>query len=313
MVLLDINQLQLAATTSDIVIKRDIERMVLYRRATLLAVATKLLPSRNFGVLDVKFQFPSDLAGKYPVPEGTMAALEGITWTDFNTTLEKAQVHYDITDEAKARQLADYQMQTGRRKASEALAELIDHHAIDMIVAGAYAGNLITVTAGDEWDSGNVTADPEQDVIDAVKNILSNSRVTLEDITHINMVVPTTVWGELRKLKLIGNVQQSLESYFKQSIGLGIYPTRYTDVITGMPTGISDDAYICVYTEDAGLIGFFNPPPGSGIPLTEVWRVNGVGERYLFTNYFKCKIQPLSSTVTTSPYIAKIANVATGP
>jgi len=313
MVLLDIHDIALQATTSDVVIARDIERQVLYRRAELLAVGTKLLPTKSFGVLDVKFQFPSDLAGEYPVAEGSMAKLEGITWSDFNTTLEKAQVFYDITDEAKARQLAQYQMEVGRKKAAEALADLIDHHILDMIIAGDYAANTVTVGVGDEWNGGGVTADPEQNIVDAIENILSNSRVTLEGLKNINMAVPTTVWGELRKLKLIGNVQQTFESYFESSFGLSIWPTRYTDCITGMPTGISDDAYIVVNSEDAGLIGNFNPAPGMGIPMTEVWREHGVGERHLFTNWFKCKIQPLSDDDATSPYIAKIANVATGP
>jgi len=313
MVLLDIHDISLQATTSDVVIARDIERQVLYRRAELLAVATKLLPTRQFGVLDVKFQFPSDLAGEYPIPEGSMAKLEGITWSDFNVTLEKGQVFYDITDEAKARQLAQYQMQVGRKKAAEALAEILDHHVLDMIIAGTHVANTVTVGAGDEWNGGGVTADPEQNIVDAIENILSNSRVTLEGLRNINMVVPTTVWGELRKLKLIGMVQQSFESYFKTSFGLGIYPTRYTDCITGMDTGISDDAYVVINSEDAGLIGNFNPAPGMGIPMTEVWREHGVGERHLFTNWFKAKIQPLSDDTITSPYIAKIANVATGP
>jgi len=313
MVLLDIHDITLQSTTSDVVIARDIERQVLYRRAELLAVGTKLLPTKSFGVLDVKFQFPSDLVGEYPVPEGSMAKLEGLTWSDFNTSLEKAQVFYDITDEAKARQLAQYQMQTGRKKAAEALATIIDNHVLDMIVAGTYSSNTVTVPAGEEWNSGNVNTDPEQNIVDAIENILSNSRVTLEGLRNINMVVPTTVWAELRKLNLIGNVQQSFENYFKTAFGLSIYPTRYTDCISGNDTGISDDAFMVINSEDAGLIGNFNPPPGLGIPMTEVWREHGVGERHLFTNWFKCKIQPLSDDDATSPYIAKIANVATGP
>ena len=310
MVLLDIHDLKLQATTSDIVIARDIEREVLYRRAKLLAVGTKMLPVREYGVLDVKYQFPSDLRGKYPVSEGAMADLEGIVWTDFNVSMEKAQVHYDITDEAKGRQLEQYQMQTGRRKAAEALAELLDHHIIDMIIAGAASANDVTVESGDEWDSGNASVNIEKNVVDAVNLILSNSRVTLEDITNVNMAVPAPVWGALKRLNLIGNVQQSFMTYFSSALGLNIWPTRYTDTITGEPTGISDDAFVAVMSEDAGIVGHFNPPPGIGIPLAEVWREHGVGERHLFTEWFKCKIQPLSKTVETSPYIAKILNVS---
>jgi len=309
MVLYDIKQLALGGMTSDAVIRRDIERQVLYRKASTLSVGTKLLPTKTFGVLDVKFQFPGDMTGQYPVPEGGIAKMENIVWTDFNTTLEKGQVRYQITDEAKARQLEDYQRQTGRRKAAEALATLLDKHIIDTVIAGTHSGNNVTVGAGDEWNGGGANADPEGDIVEAVNNIVSNSFVQLEEIRNIQMLVPAPVWGSLRKLMLIGNVQQRLEDYFKTALDVTTLPTRYTDAISGNPAGISDDAYLVVNSEDTGIIGNFNPPPGAGIPMTEEWRENGIGDNYLFTNYFKAKIQPYSSTDAYSHQIAKILNV----
>jgi hypothetical protein len=309
MVLVDWKDIAMAGQTSDIVIQRDIQREVIYRKADLLSVGTKLLPLRNFGVLDVKFEFPSEFAGEYPVPEGAMAKLEKIVWTPFNVSLEKCQVHYLITDEAKARQLADYQRQVGMKRAAEAMAKQMDQHILDMIIAGANTSNLVTVGGGDEWNSGGADVDIDGNVGTAINNILSNSNVSLEDIANINMVVPAPVYGELKKLHLIGNVQQKFLDYFKSVYGLSIYPTRYTDAISGNPAGISDDAYIVVYTDDAGITGSFEPAAGMNIPLTEERRAYGSGDETLFTRYFKTKIQPLSSTVATSRLIARIANV----
>jgi len=309
MVLVDWKDIAMSGQTSDIVIQRDIQREVIYRKADLLSVGTKLLPLRNFGVLDVKFEFPSEFAGEYPVPEGAMAKLEKIVWTPFNVSLEKGQVHYIITDEAKARQLANYQRQVGMKRASEALALQMDTHILDTIIAGAYTGNAVTVAAGNEWNSGGADVDIDSNVADAINYILSNSNVSLEDITNINMVVPAPVYGELKKLRLIGNVQQKLLDYFKTVWGLSIYPTRYTDAISGKAAGISDDAYVVVYSDDAGITGSFEPAAGMNIPLTEERRAFGSGDETLFTRYFKSKIQPYSSTELTSRLIAKISNV----
>jgi hypothetical protein len=257
----------------------------------------------------VKFEFPSEFTGEYPVPEGAMAKLEKIVWTAFNASLEKCQVHYMITDEAKARQLDNYQRQIGMKRAAEAMATQMDTHILDTIIAGPYATNTVTVAAGNEWNSGGADVDIDSDVSDAINNILSNSNVSLEDITNINMVVPAPVYGELKKLRLIGNVQQKLLDYFKSVWGLGIYPTRYTDSISGKAAGISDDAYIVVNSDDAGIIGSFDPAAGMNIPLTEERRAYGAGDETLFTRFFKAKIQPYSSTDSTSRLIAKIANV----
>jgi len=309
MVLVDWKDIQMSGQTSDIVIQRDIQREVIYRKADLLSVGTKLLPVRNFGVLDVKFEFPSEFTGEYPVPEGAMAKLEKIVWTAFNASLQKCQVHYMITDEAKARQLDNYQRQVGMKRAAEAMAVQMDSHILDTVIAGANTDNLVTVGAGDEWNSGGADVDIDGNVATAINNILSNSNVSLEDITNINMVVPAPVYGELKKLRLIGNVQQKLLDYFKSVWGLGIYPTRYTDAITGKAAGISDDAYVVVYSDDAGIVGNFEPGAGMNIPLTEERRAYGAGDETLFTRFFKAKIQPFSSSVTTSKLIARIANV----
>jgi hypothetical protein len=307
MVLVDIKDLALQAMTSDQVIKRDIQREVIYRKADLLSVGTKLLPLRNFGVLDVKFEFPSEMEGKYPIPEGSMAMLEGIVWTPFNMSMEKAQVHYLITDEAKARQLENYQRQTGMKRASEALAKIMDFNILDTIVAGANTDNLVTVPAGEEWNSGGADVDIDGNVTDAVNNILDNSNVSLDDITHVNMVIPTKVWGQMRKLRLIGNVQQKLEDYFKTQWGMGIYPTRHYHISSAI--GIGDDAFVVIHSDDAGVVGSFEPGAGMSIPLTEERRAFGTGDEFLFTRWFKTKIQPFSSVVATSKLIAKIANV----
>jgi len=300
-------------TTSSDVIAREVLREAIIRKSNFLATGTNLIPTRNLAVLDVKFQYPSEMVGEYPVPETSIAGREKITWSDYNMTLEQGEVTFMLTDQAVLRQLDNLQLTTSVRKAQEAMARQKDKEILDAIIAGAYSGNDVTVTAGDEWNGGGTGADPESDIVDAWNNIVANSTVFIQEMVNVNLLVPANVIGELYKLKLIGNVQQKLSEYVKGSFNINIWPTRYTDSIThdtgsfydGL-TGISDDAYLIVYSEDTGIHGVLQT---NQIPMSEQRRVPLRGEEYFFRSFFRTKISPKSSSESTSAMIAKIANV----
>ncbi len=314
MVLRGINEIALAGyMTSDTVIRAEIERQIILRKAKTLSIADKLLPSMNFGVLDVKYSYSSDMDGEYPVPENKVASFEDIEWTTYNTTLEKAQVRYGMSDEANIRQLRDVQETNGRIKAARALSTILNNHVLDIIVAGGqYANNIISVAADAQWDSGEVEADPEADITNAIGKIMTYSRLEEMDLDNggveINLVYPATAWAALRKLNLIGNVQLSYKEYFKQTFNLGMYASRYSSVIDADVTGLGRDAYVVCKIQEAGLTGHFVPPPGKAIPMVETRRLFGTGDEKLFTNYFKTKITPESSSESSTTYIAKIDN-----
>lgn len=314
MVLRGINEIALAGyMTSDTVIRAEIERQIILRKAKTLSIADKLLPSMNFGVLDVKYSYSSDMDGEYPVPENKVASFEDIEWTTYNTTLEKAQVRYGMSDEANIRQLRDVQETNGQIKAARALSKILNNHVLDIIVAGGqYANNIISVAADAQWDSGEVEADPEGDITDAIGKIMTYSRLEEMDLENggveINLVYPATAWAALRKLNLIGNVQQSYKKYFQEAFGLGMYASRYSSVIDAAVTGLGRDAYVVCKIQEAGLTGHFVPPPGKAIPMVETRRLFGTGDEKLFTNYFKTKITPESDSESSTTYIAKIDN-----
>lgn len=315
MVLKNINEIALAGyMTSDSVIRAEIERQIIVRKAEFLSVGEKLLPSMNFGVLDVQYSYSSEMEGEYPVPENKVASFEDISWTNFNTTLEKAQVHYGLSDEGNIRQLRDEQTKNGQLKAARALKRIMDYHILDVIVAGGqFADNIVSVDAGAQWDSGEVEADPEKDITQAIGKIMTNSRLEEEDldnkIVEMNLVYPATAWSAVRRLKLIGNVQQSYKKYFKETYNLGMYSTRYSTVIDStLGGGIGRDAYVVCKVQEAGIVGHFKPAPGKAVPLVEERRNFGAGMEKLFTNYFKAKISPESSSESSTTYIAKIDN-----
>ncbi len=314
MVLRNINEIALAGyMTSDTVIRAEIERQIILRKAKTLSIADKLLPSMNFGVLDVRYSYSSEMDGEYPVPENKVADFEDIEWTTYNTTLEKAQVRYGMSDEANIRQLRDVQTTNGQIQAARALAKILNNHVLDTIVTGGqYADNIVSVAADAQWDSGEVEADPEADITEAIGKIMTYSRLEEMDLDNggveINLVYPATAWAALRKLNLIGNVQMSYKKYFEETFRMGMFASRYSSVIDSDVTGLGRDAYVVCKIQEAGLTGHFVPPPGKAIPMVETRRLFGTGDEKLFTNYFKTKITPESSSETSTTYIAKIDN-----
>lgn len=280
-------------------IKADVLREVLYTASNLLAVGTKLLPTINYKVLDVQFEYPGAITGEYPVAIGGITRVEKVTWSSFNMTLKQAQVRWAITDDAIIRELEDQQEAVSTKRAAEALAELKDKNIIDAIEAGDYVTDKITVAAGAEWNVNSGTTDIEQDFLAAKANILNDSNVTLADLDNMSLLVPTKAYPSLEKLCLIGNVNRSMEDYLETAFGTLAYPSRHSS--------LTDDAYLVVYGEDTGRHGVLLQHPK--VPLVEPERARAVGWDYLIRQFFETKITPFSSSDSTSHRIIDIYNV----
>jgi len=101
----ELKKVFLGDITSDIVLKREILREVVWRQASWLSVGTKVIPERIINVLDLKYHLPSDITVEHGIPEGAAGKrTEAMEWTTFSVSLEKAEGSIVITDEAIARQ-----------------------------------------------------------------------------------------------------------------------------------------------------------------------------------------------------------------
>jgi len=60
-------------TVSEDVIKADVIRRIIYKKADLLATGTRMVGLEQFTNLDIKYQFPSTMSVDYPVAEGARA------------------------------------------------------------------------------------------------------------------------------------------------------------------------------------------------------------------------------------------------
>jgi len=302
--------------TSDNVRKNQVIERVVWRNADFLSVGTKMLPTKNYPVIDVANSFPGNLIGNYPLAPGAKVQMERVSWTPYGYTLYKFEARWSITGEGKIRQAAQQDQQAAVRRVQEALAFWKDKDILDKVIAGTYATNTVTVGAGSEWNSGGATVDIEKDVITAWNNLISNGYTTMATLNNLKLVVPAPVYGNLQKLQLIGNVQQRLSDYFSGNYQITILPTLYTDAIThppgsiytlaGSPAGISDDAYLVVNAEDTGEHGVYT---GGVIPPAYHKDLDDGGEEWVVRQLFGTKIQPNSSTDATNVGIAKISNV----
>jgi len=279
--------------TSDTAYKKEIVKEIIYKASDLLAIGTKLIPIKPLSALDVKFTYPGAAAAKYPVPEGRTADIKDIDWPELGYSLLKAQSRFRITKEAKIRGQGDNQRVFSMRRCVEALAAEQDAEIIDKIIAAI--GNTVTIAAGNEWNTDK--GDPEKDILAARQLIMDKSNVTAPEIKNLGLMVGTNVSTQLLRLQLIGNVQQSMETYLKTALGITLFESRDTD--------FADAAYLLVMGRKTGEHGVYTGPASE---LVENYPVHGVGQEWLISKFFATKILPDVAAETTTKRIVKIDN-----
>lgn len=284
-------------------IKKDLIRKILYYQANLISVGTKVSPPQALDSLDIKFDYPNDFTGAYPVADNAITPREKITWNQFTSELFKGQVHYMILDSSNLRAISGTQNEINIKKAAEVLAKLKDDEILGALYGGAGA---TTVTAGAKWTSQ--ASDPENDIVSAWNTLLSESNANMQELQKCALLVPASAYARLRTLTLIGNVQQSIEGYLKTSLGISVFPTRSTT----LGASSSTDALLMVQGKMTSIHGVLSPAAArkANVPLVERERVMGLGWDYLTTQWFNTIIMQDASGTGTTYRICKISTVA---
>jgi len=284
----------MAYTTSDIdIIKAEVLRDVVYKRAEELLVGKNAIPVRGIRSLDIKLSVPTaTYLEPDKVAEGSLADVKELTWMDITGSLEKYQGVVRITDESIIRQLDDVQMQKSVDAVARGLAIKKDEEIFNAITSSA--GQLVNATA--TWDDAN--ADPVGDIASALEKILENTVLTTEDFNNIGLFVPVGGYANLTRLAEINNITQSYVDYIRNAFGIKIYPTRQ----------LSTDAYMVVNSDETG-VHYQYEGNSQQLPTVEMVREEGVGWKYLITQFFKTIIIPDTSGGSTTSMICKIAGV----
>lgn len=282
------------ATVSDKdILKKDIIRDLVYLKAEELLVSKNAMVQMPVDALDVKFDIPT--ATKFTpqeVSEGAVADYSRLQFFQVYANLKKYQVRVLITDESKARQIANNQVQMSIDAAARGLAYQIDYNSFAALSAGA--GN--TVAAGAVWTSG--TADPATDIANAMGAVIDSTTLTDADFSNMYIFYPAKVFGHLAKPIQVGEIQQTLKNWAQKEYNINLFPTRM----------LTTSALCVVKSMETAIHMTYS---GSAIPTAEEERYVGVGDMFLITQYFTDKVIPYASGQTTSKRICSITGVCT--
>lgn len=288
-------KLAAGATTSDKnILKREIVKKVIYKKAEQMIVGANALLMESADALDLRFSLPKETAfTAEKSAEGARVKRSRLEWFEINKIMEKYQCDVLITDESKARQLEKNQTRQSMNAASRGMAIAKDADIFTVLAAGAGANGAATAC----WD--DVTnSDPAADVSKAVASIMKNTTLLETELKNINVFYPAELFAYLTSLQEIENIHRSVMDYMKSQWGIGFYPTRQ----------LADDVLVVVKSEEAAFHYVYS---GSDIPTSEEERITGVGDSYLITQYFKTFIVPEAEGGTTNNRIYKITNVVT--
>lgn len=280
------------ATTSDKdILRREVMRTLIYRQAEKMMVGTNACKMVNVNSLDLKFDLPkTTMITPDRVEEMSEADLQRIGFYQITTSLDKYQTKMLISDETKARQLEDAQVNMSLEQAAAGMAYQKDYEIFQVLSAASHH----TVNVDTVWTDS--TADIMVDVAEMIAKILDNTNITEAEIQNMGIYYPAKLFGYMSRPIQIGEIQMTLKNWATREFNIKFFPTRQlTDTALAVLKS-SDTAYHFTYT-------------GGAVPLTEVTRKAGVGDEYTFTQYFKSKAIPYAQNQTTCKKIGTFTGI----
>lgn len=282
------------ATTSDKnIIKADILRDFVYLKAEELFIGKYLTYQMPIPALDIRFDVPMDTKiDPDQVSEGALADLKRLGFYQINTSQDKYQTRILVTDETKARQLVNNQISMSLDAAGNGLANAKDDDIFTVLGAGA--GN--TQAASGHWDDNGV--DLASDIANAIGKIIDSTTLTDQDMNNMVVAYPAKLWGHLSKPVQIGEIQMTFRNWAEREYKIRLMPTRK----------LTTTALCVVQSPQTALHMTYS---GNAVPTSEFKRLEGVGDEWLITQYFKTLVIPYAKNQTTSKRICTLTGVCT--
>lgn len=280
------------ATTSDDIIKADVLATVIRGEAEKLMTGTQAVNLKPMQALEYRFQVPEqDTIELQTVVEGAKADFESITWFDLGGTLIKTQQALDFTDEVKIRQLDNLQYDVQIQACAQGFALGRDKNIFSVLNGAAGASTAAT----DVWTdpiAGNLIGD----LAAQIGSLLKSTTMGVRDIANIKLFYPVELHPYMMTPVQIGEQYMSPREYITSRFGIEFIPNKY----------FSNDALLVYKSDRTAFHAFYS---GSEIPSAETERIMGVGQRYLFTQYFQTIVMPDNKNTMTSSKIRKITGV----
>jgi len=287
-----VHKMKLQTTTESDVLRVEVLREIIYKKAEKMLVFGKVIPTVNMPQPDIRFEYPSTISVVGPIAPEAKAPTDVITWTKVDVSLyDKYEGRFVITDMAKA---VEWKRQEQFRRGVQRLAEDMAQKEDAEIAAAVDAAAGDTVAVSTAWNASG--ADPAADMASAIKKILAAPDITIDDMKNIYFILPVDAYAEIMKLTEINNIRTSLLQWMNQTYGVKFLPTKT----------LTDTGYAIIGGQDTGRHYVWKPPD---IPLVEQGREEGVGDFYVVRRFFKTYIIPDDASVTTTKRICKLTGL----
>lgn len=279
-------------STQDGLIKAEIIARILRGKAESLMTGTEALNIKNVQNLEYRFQIPEqDTIYLQNIQEGTRADYESISWFDIGGTLQKTQQSLHFTDEVSIRQLGNLQYEVQIDACANGFALGRDRNIFDRLDAAVG----VTTAASGVW-TDPIEQDVAGDLAGQIGQLLKTTTVTAAELPQIKVFYPVELHGYLKTPIQHGAIYEAIEDYVERKFRINFVPTKY----------YSNDVLMVLKGDRTAFHLFYT---GNEIPTAESERDIGIGERYVFTNYFETVVLPDNKNTTTSSKIRKITGV----
>lgn len=282
-------------TKQDSVLQQTLRDFIQLQSLTL-TVGVNIVGVRTVPWITYKFYTGALGSFSFPLDDNAVVDPTNVGTESYTAQLYKGQGRTVFLDSVRLRgesfeTLDRQQLAIVRRR-----AEVIDNKILTDCIAGA--GQTKAATA--VFSSGS--ADPEQDILDAMDLIFANGRVSGNEAQ--SLVLPATVRSILLNTSLYGNVIESLQEHLGRIADLNIWYSRDY----GSGSALTTSALLMVPGAETAEFLQYNGP---GYQETEITRIEGVGYSYLLTSYFGTVIHEMQDGASsgTNNRICKITGV----
>ena len=265
--------------------KKEIIRHILYTEAESMlefgqAVETRTVNELNFGMTlpQVERLDPEQ------VEEGTLARYQKLGWFDIYTRMKKYQTRLMTTDEAKARNQMDIQMEYTMTAVARGLAWAKDEEIKTAL--RSHAGK--TITADAHWDDPASSNIP-MDIAEGIKWVLSKTYMNVAQMQGALLFYPAEMWAFMNQPARPNDfttLGMSPVEWVTQKYGVKFIPTRQLDTEAMLVYKGQETALHLVYS-------------GGEIPLVEQAREYGVGDMWYVTQLYNTHVMPNSQADQT--------------
>jgi len=270
-------------TNVDVPKKAIVAQGIIYQASTNLSVMDAAgIPTVQVETEDVKYDITAGNPGHHDVQFDADSEPSKLAYTPIQARIKWDHRPYMILDGAKLKSREAGRMSADSLRAvADYFAAVRDYEGVTALLAKAGTSTAAT----DTWDGAN--ADPEGDIVDALKRIKQTSNV--RGVPGYSVVLPNGMDMELKKLTLIKNIQRTMQDYLEGSFKIDFYdymPYKYQKTagaaVTTVHDALTTSALVFAKGRETALQLQFNPAAAArmGAPMTEHARIPGRGDLY---------------------------------